>query len=61
VELRCADLGLSCSGKVTGDTEEELERGLERHAAEKHDVPQLNATLVDYAMTRARSDGGGKG
>lgn len=59
MELRCADLGLSCSNKMTGDTEEELRSELERHAAEKHDVPQLNATLVDYALSRAR-DGGGR-
>lgn len=59
MELRCADLGLSCSSKMTGDTQEELRSQLERHAAEKHDVPQLNATLVDYALSRAR-DGGGR-
>lgn len=57
MELRCADLGLQCSTKVTGDSEEELVAKLRQHAADAHDVPALNATLVDYAVTRARADG----
>lgn len=58
MELRCADLGLRCSTKMTGGSEEELVGKLRQHAADDHDVPVLNATLVDYAVTRARADGG---
>lgn len=60
MELRCADLGLQCSTKVTGDSEEELVGNLRRHAADDHDVPVLNETLIDYAVSQARAGGKGR-
>lgn len=54
LELRCAELGLACSHQMSGGSEEELTDELRRHAADRHDVPQLNDTLVDYAISRAR-------
>lgn len=54
VELRCEDLGLACSHRMSGHSEADLAKELRRHAADRHDVPQLNDTLVDYALSRAR-------
>lgn len=59
MEVRCADLGLRCSGSVSGDTEDEVVQALQEHASEKHDVA-LNATLVDYALSQARDEGRGR-
>lgn len=49
LQLRCADLGLSCSGTVEGDTSEELLAKVTDHARDKHGV-ELNQTLIDYAL-----------
>ena len=57
MELRCADLGLQCSTNVTADTEGELVDKLAQHAADDHDVPALNQTLIDYAVSQARAGG----
>jgi predicted small metal-binding protein len=54
LEVRCADLGIPCRGKVRGRTEQEVVEGVAEHARSKHGVPELNATLVDYALSRAR-------
>jgi predicted small metal-binding protein len=61
MEVRCADLGLQCSGSVSADTEQELAQALQQHAADRHDVPALNATLTDYALSRARHGDGKDG
>lgn len=54
VEVGCADLGLHCSHRMRAETPEELVQVLREHAAQVHDVPELNDTLVDYAVSRAR-------
>lgn len=54
LEVGCADLGLACSHRMTAHGEKELADELRRHAADRHDVPQLNDTLLDYAISRAR-------
>lgn len=54
LEVGCGELGLACSHRISGDSEEELTSELRRHAADRHDVPQLNETLVAYALSRAR-------
>lgn len=54
MDLGCADLGLHCRHRMQADSPEELVRALREHAAEAHDVPELNDTLVDYAVSRAR-------
>lgn len=54
LEVGCADLGLACSHTMTADGEYELAEEVRRHAADRHDVPQLNETLLDYAISRAR-------
>lgn len=54
VEVGCEDLGLACSHRMSGHSEEELADELRRHAADRHDVPQLNDTLLAYALSRAR-------
>lgn len=54
LELHCADLGVVCRGTVKGKTKEELVAKVAEHAASKHDVRQLNQTLVSYALTKVR-------
>lgn len=53
MEVGCADLGLNCSHRMQGATADELVAELRAHAADAHDVPALNETLVDYAVSRA--------
>lgn len=54
LELHCADLGVVCRGTVRGRTKEELLAKVAEHTASKHGVPQLNQTLVSYALTKVR-------
>jgi predicted small metal-binding protein len=54
LELRCADLGMACRGKVEGRTKEELLAGVADHASKRHGVKQLNQTLVNYALTKVK-------
>lgn len=51
LEFRCRDVGVVCSGKVSAATEDELVAKIAKHAADSHDIPELDATLVDYAKT----------
>ncbi|HEX2031398.1 MAG TPA: DUF1059 domain-containing protein [Actinomycetota bacterium] len=53
LEVRCADLGLACRGKLKGRTRDELLAKVRSHAAKAHGVPRLNATLESYAASRA--------
>lgn len=53
MEVGCADLGLHCRHRMRADTPEELVQALRQHAADAHDVPELNDTMVDYAVSRA--------
>lgn len=57
VEFRCADVGVACKNVATADTAEELVAAVAEHARTKHGV-ELNATLVDYAVTKVRPSGG---
>lgn len=57
VEFACADVGLACKNRAEADTAEELVAAVAAHAKAKHGV-ELNATLVDYALTKVRSTGG---
>ncbi len=52
LEMRCADLGIDCRGTVRGKTEDELLENIAEHAATKHGVPELNQTLVNYALKK---------
>jgi predicted small metal-binding protein len=51
VEFRCADVGVQCSNVARADTAEELVVAVAAHAKTQHGV-ELNATLVDYAITK---------
>jgi predicted small metal-binding protein len=54
LELRCAELGMACRGKVEGRTREELLAGVAEHASKRHGVHQLNQTLVRYVVTKVK-------
>ncbi len=56
VELRCADVGVACKNVARAETADELVAAVAVHAEAKHGVV-LNATLVDYALTKVRSTG----
>lgn len=57
VEFRCADVGVACSNVAKAATADELVAAVAAHAKAKHGV-ELNATLVDYALTKVRTTGG---
>jgi predicted small metal-binding protein len=54
LELRCADLGTACRATVKAGTKEELLQKVTAHTNKRHGVPQLNQTLVAYALTKVR-------
>ncbi|MDP8958872.1 MAG: DUF1059 domain-containing protein [Actinomycetota bacterium] len=55
LSFRCRDVGVVCRAEVKADSEEELVRRIGEHAADKHGVPELNETLVNYAKSKARA------
>jgi predicted small metal-binding protein len=57
VEFRCQDVGIACSNVAKADTADELVAKVGAHAKDKHGV-ELNQTLIDYAVTKARPAGG---
>jgi predicted small metal-binding protein len=57
VEFRCQDVGIACSNVAEADTADELVAKVGAHAKDKHGV-ELNQTLIDYAVTKARPAGG---
>ncbi len=57
VEFRCADVGVACSNVAKADDADSLVAAVAAHAKTKHGV-ELNATLVDYALTKVRSTSG---
>lgn len=57
VELRCQDVGLACGSVTRAGTADELVAAVAAHARDEHDV-ELNATLVDYALTKVRPASG---
>ncbi len=54
VEFACADVGVACKQVTRAATAEELVEAVAAHAGAKHGV-ELNATLVDYAVTKVRT------
>ena len=57
VEFACADVGVACKNVAKAETADELVAAVAAHAKAEHGV-ELNATLVDYALTKVRSTGG---
>ena len=57
VEFACADVGVACKNVARAETADELVAAVAAHAKAKHGV-ELNATLVDYALTKVRSTSG---
>ncbi len=52
-ELKCAQLGLACSGTVSAESREALTDAVAEHARSVHDV-ELTQTLIDYALSEAQ-------
>jgi predicted small metal-binding protein len=57
LEFHCEDVGIACSNVARADTADELVEKVGAHAKSKHGV-ELNQTLIDYAVTKARPTGG---
>ena len=53
VEFHCQDVGIACKNVAKGETADELVAKVAAHAKAKHGV-ELNRTLIDYAVTKAR-------
>jgi predicted small metal-binding protein len=53
VEFRCQDVGVACNNVARAETADELVAAVAKHAKDKHGV-ELNATLVDFAVTKVR-------
>ncbi len=53
VEFACADVGVACKQVTRAETADELVAAVAAHAKERHGVV-LNATLIDYAVTKVR-------
>lgn len=56
VEFHCQDVGVACRKVTRAETAEELVEKVAKHAKSKHHV-ELNGTLIDYAVTKVRSQG----
>ena len=55
--FRCADAGVVCRAKVTGDTEDEVLQKAIEHARERHAVDLTSSTtLVKFARAAIRDD-----
>lgn len=57
LEFRCEDVGVACKNVAKAETADDLVAAVAAHAKAKHGV-ELNATLVDYAITKVRPSGG---
>jgi predicted small metal-binding protein len=56
--FRCADAGVVCGAKITGETEDEVLAKAIEHAREKHGVDlAASSTLANYARSAIRDDG----
>ncbi len=53
LQFRCADVGVACKAVTEAPTKDELLAKVLAHAKAEHGV-DLNATLVDYALTTVR-------
>jgi predicted small metal-binding protein len=55
--FRCADAGVVCGAKVTGETEDEVLQKAIEHAREKHGVDlTTSTTLAKFAQAAIRDD-----
>ena len=58
--FRCADAGVVCGAKVTGETDEEVLAKAVEHAREVHGVDLTQSkTLAKYAQSLIREEGAG--
>lgn len=57
LEFCCSDVGLACTKVTRAETADALVKAVAQHAKTTHGV-ELNATLIDYAVTRVRTTGG---
>lgn len=58
----CADAGVVCGAKVTGDTEEEVLGKAVAHAKEAHGVDlTVSTTLANFARSAIRDEPGTAG
>lgn len=57
VQFACADVGVACRQVTRAENADDLVAAVAAHAKDKHGV-ELNATLVDYAVTKVRIAGG---
>jgi predicted small metal-binding protein len=54
----CADAGVVCGAKITGETEEEVLQKAVEHAKEKHGVDLTSSqTLARFAQSAIRNEG----
>jgi len=57
----CADAGVPCRAKFTGETDEEVLEQAAEHVRKRHGVDlTVSRTLAAYAKSRIRDDGDGK-
>ena len=53
-ELRCKDAGaVSCGGRITADTEDELKAKAVEHLARRHGVEEPSETVLDHLLAVA--------
>lgn len=56
--LTCADTGIVCKARVTGETEDEVLAKVIQHARDDHGVHiTQSTTLTNYARSVIRDDG----
>ncbi|MGH8974354.1 MAG: DUF1059 domain-containing protein [Acidimicrobiia bacterium] len=53
--LRCADAGMDCAGEFTTDTEDELMKHVQLHAAEAHPDLELTPELAEQIQKLVRT------
>jgi len=56
--FRCADAGVVCRAKITGETEDDVLQKAVEHAKEKHGVDlTVSTTLAKFAKSAIRDEG----
>ena len=54
----CADAGVICKAKVTGETDEEVLAKAVDHAREKHGIDlTVSSTLANFARSKIKDEG----
>lgn len=59
-EFFCKDAGATCGGHIKAADEATFKDKLVDHLAKKHGVTEPNDTLVDYLMTKVKTDSSGE-